>query len=76
MLSLTKINKHSKTVSELCTMLGLLGHFRRSIPNFSKIARTLYGLLNNLPEQSAKFPIVWNKNIKMHWTPCYTLLTL
>lgn len=64
MLSLTKVNKHSKTVSELIRMLDLLGHFHRSIPNFSKIASTLLGLLNNLPEKSAKFTIVWNKNIK------------
>ena len=42
MLAVTsKINKKPKTITELKTLLGLVGHFRRYIPNFSEIASPL-----------------------------------
>ena len=42
MLAVTsKINKKPKTITELKTLLGLAGYFRRYIPNFSEIASPL-----------------------------------
>jgi hypothetical protein len=35
-----------KTVGEVRKIMGLLGVYRRSIANFSKIAKPLYDLLN------------------------------
>ena len=37
----SKINKKTQTIRELKTLLGLVGHFRRYIPNFSEIASPL-----------------------------------
>ena len=59
-----KISKQPKTVSELYTLLSLFDSFWRSIPNLSKIATPFYDLLKNLPEKSAKHPVLWNKQFQ------------
>ena len=56
----SKINKKPETISELRTLLGLVGYFRRYIPNFSKTASSLYQLLKGQPEKSCKTPIEWD----------------
>ena len=53
----SKINKKPETISELRTLLGLAGYFRRYTPNFSKTALPLYQLLKGQPEKSCKTPI-------------------
>ena len=53
----SKINKKPETISELRTLLGLVGYFRRYTPNFSKTALPLYQLVKGQPEKSWKTPI-------------------
>ena len=53
----SKINKKPETISELRTLLGLVGYFRRYTPNFSKTESPLYQLLKDQPEKSCKTPI-------------------
>ena len=52
------------TVTEVRSFLGFVSYYRRFIPNFSKIAKSLNKLLQNLegtPSQKKKF--------KVHWGP-------
>ena len=52
------------TVTEVRSFLGFVSYYRRFIPNFSKVARPLNQLLQNLegsPSQKKKF--------KVHWRP-------
>ena len=57
----SKINKKPETISELRTLLGVVGYFKRYIPNFSKTTSPLYQLLKGQPEKSRKTPIEWEK---------------
>ena len=41
----SKIRKKPNNISELCSLLGLVGYFRRLIPNFSQLFKPLYLLL-------------------------------
>ena len=43
----SKIPKKSKNISELRSLLGLVGYFSRLIPNFSKSVKPLYLLLKD-----------------------------
>ena len=52
------------TVIEVRSFLGFVSYYRRFIPNFSKVAKSLNQLLQNLegtPSQKKKF--------KVHWGP-------
>ena len=55
----SRIKSSPKTITELRNTLGLVGYFRRSIPNFSKVANPLYSLLKLHPEKSEK-QLLWN----------------
>ena len=54
-------NINKKAISELRTLLGLVGYFRKYIPNFSKTASPLYQLQKGQPEKSCKALIEWEK---------------
>lgn len=69
--------KRPKTVGELRQVLGLVGYYRKYIPNFSKQAGPLYNLLSFPPDQkthrnknpkknehilSSKQPIEWREH--------------
>ena len=43
----SKIRKKTNNISELRSLLGLVGYFRRSIPNFSQLVKPLYLLLKD-----------------------------
>ena len=50
------------TVTEVRTFLGFVSYYRRFIPNFSKVAKPLNKLLQNLegtPSQKKKFMVCW-----------------
>ena len=50
------------TVTEVRSFLGFVSYYRRFIPNFSKIAKPLNKLLQNLegtPSQKKKFKVYW-----------------
>ena len=65
------------TVGEVRKIMGLLGVHRRSIANFSQIAKPLYGLLNwnSKPEHAGKRNTSKNSNNQrpcnssIRWTP-------
>ena len=59
---LEKLKKKLSNVTELRRLLGLFGYFRRAMPNFSQIAKPLYGTLKNshLTNRS-KQPINWTE---------------
>ena len=44
---ISKIRKKPYKISELHSLLGLVGYFRRSIPNFSHLVKPLYLLLKD-----------------------------
>jgi hypothetical protein len=58
------------TIEEVRHLIGLLGYYRRYIPNFSRIAKPLYDLLNTANSTSP----TGSKNghlassTKIHWT--------
>jgi len=58
----SKITKAPSTVTELRSVLGLIGYFRRSIPNFSKTASSLYGLLKDHPEKACNKTVNWESH--------------
>ena len=50
------------TVTEVRSFLGFVSYYRRFIPNFSKVAKPLNKLLQNLegtPSQKKKFKVYW-----------------
>ena len=52
------------TVTEVRSFLGFVNYYRRFIPNFSKVARPLNKLLQNLkgmPSQKKRFKICWGR---------------
>ena len=52
--------KKLNNITELRSLLGLVGYFRRAIPNFSQIAKPLYDILKNSDLTSrSKQPINW-----------------
>ena len=53
------------TVTEVRSFLGFVSYYRRFIPNFSKVAKPLNQLLQNLegtPRQKKKFKVYWDLN--------------
>jgi len=57
----SKINKVPKNISELRSLLGLVGYFRRSVSNFSRIAQPLFSLLKSKePALKGKELITWS----------------
>ena len=56
------LKKKPNKITELRSLLGLVGYFRRAIPNFSQIAKPLYDLLKNSNLTSrSKQPINWTE---------------
>ena len=59
---LGKIKKKPNSITELRSLLGLVGYFRRAIPNFSQIAKPLYDILKNSDlTRRSKQPINWTE---------------
>ena len=59
---LGKLKKKPNNITELRSLLGLVGYFRRAIPNFSQIAKPLYDILKNSDLTSrSKQPINWTE---------------
>ena len=52
------------TVTEVRSFLGFVNYYRRFIPNFSKVAKPLNKLLQNLEETPSQ-----KKKFKVHWEP-------
>ena len=52
------------TVTEVMSFLGFVSYYRRFIPNFSKVAKPLNKLLQNLEGTLSQ-----KKKIKVHWGP-------
>ena len=57
------------TTKKLKGFLGLVGYYRRFIPNFSKIAKPLTNLLKN------NTPFIWNANTDEAFNTLKRLLT-
>jgi hypothetical protein len=55
--------KPPTTIWQIQSFLGLTGHYRRFIPDFSRIAKPMTELL----KKGVKFD--WVRNVKMHFTP-------
>ena len=60
----SKLKKKPSSITELRGILGLVGYFRRSIPNFSQRASPLYQILTDIQnkQRHSKEPIDWNDN--------------
>ena len=59
---LGKLKMKLNNVTELRSLLGLFRYFRRAMPNFSQIAKPLYGTLKNSHLTSrSKQPINWTE---------------
>jgi hypothetical protein len=77
-------DRNPTTVKEVRQMLGLLGYYRKYIPNFSKRASCLYALLKNSEadklrkrkkQQPAKVNrFVWTDSHRICWTELIDLL--
>ena len=52
------------TVTEVRSFLGFVSYYKRFIPNFSKVAKPLNQLLQNLEGTPSQ-----KKKIKVHWGP-------
>ena len=64
---------HPTTVTEVRSFLGFGSYYRRFIPNFSKVAKPLNKLLQNLegtPSQKKKFKVCWGQNSKKSLKHC------
>jgi hypothetical protein len=61
--------KSPRSMTQICGFLGLAGHYRRFIPNFSKIAKPMTKLL----EKDTKF--VWSKGCEEAFLTLKKLLT-
>ena len=59
-----KLKKKPSSITELWSILGLVGYFRKSIPNFSQTASPLHQILNDNQnkQRHSKKPIAWNDN--------------
>ena len=61
------------TVTEVRSFLGFVSYYRRFIPNFSKVAKPLNTLLQNLEgtsNQKKKFKVNWGPNQQEAFEPC------
>ena len=72
----TKIRKRPTNISELRSLLGLLGYFQRSIPNFSQTVKPLYQLLKDKElKQGSKQKIEWKDDHQLILDKLLTYLT-
>ena len=57
------VRQRPKTLGDVRRLLGMIGYFRKYIPNFSKVAEPLYVLLKKTDDQSnsSKFLISWGE---------------
>ena len=56
----SKIRKRPTSISESRSLLGLIGYFRRSVPNFSQTVKPLYQLLKDKElKRGSKQKIEW-----------------
>ena len=61
------------TVTEVRSFLGFVSYYRRFIPNFSKVAKPLNTLLQNLEgtsNQKKKFKVNWGPEQEEALKPC------
>ena len=60
----SKLKKKPSSITELRSILGLVGYFRRSIPNFSQTASPLYQIPTDTQhkQRHSKESIDWNDN--------------
>ena len=69
---LGKLKKKPNNITKLHSLLGLVGYFRRTIRNFSQIAKLLYDILKNSDLISrSKQSIKWTEE---HWSSLENLL--
>ena len=62
----SKIRKRPTNISELRSLLGLVGYFRKSIPNFSQTVKPLYQLLKDKElEGGSKQKIEWRDDYQL-----------
>ena len=72
----TKIRKRPTNISELRSLLGLIGYFRRSIPNFSQTVKPLYQLLKDKElKRGSKQKIEWKDDHQLILDKLLTYLT-
>lgn len=55
----SQLKKKVATVQDVRKLMGLIGYFRKSIPNFSQIAKPIYGLLKDHPARKDKTQVQW-----------------
>ena len=71
-----KIRKGPTNISELRRLLGLIGYFRRSIPNFSQTVKPLYQLLKDKElKRGSKQNIEWKDDHQLILDKLLTYLT-
>ena len=72
----SKIRKRPSNISELRSLLGLIGYFRRSIFNFSQTVNPLYQLLKRKElKQGSKQKIEWRDDHRLILDKLLTYLT-
>ena len=72
----TKIRKRRTNISESRSLLGLIGYFRRSIPNFSQTVKPLYQLLKDKElKRGSKQKIDWKDDHQLILDKLLTYLT-
>ena len=72
----SKIRKRPTNISELRSLLGLIGYFRRSIPNFSQTVKPLHQLLKDKElKWVSKQKIKWKNNHQLILDKLLTYLT-
>ena len=72
----SKIRKRPTSISELRSLLGLIGYFRRSISNFSQTVKPLYKLLKEKEhKQGSKQKIEWKDDHQVILDKLLTYLT-
>ena len=72
----TKIRKRPTNISESRSLLGLIGYFRRSIPNFSQTVKPLYQLLKDKElKRGSKQKIDWKDDHQLILDKLLTYLT-
>ena len=72
----SKIRKRPTNISELRSLLGLIGYFQRSIPNFSQTVKPLYQLLKDKElKRGSKQKIEWEDDHQLILDKLLTYLT-
>ena len=72
----SKIRKRPTNISELSSLLGLIGYFRRSISNFSQTVKPLYQLFKEKElKRGSKQKLEWRDDRKLILDKLLTYLT-